>query len=741
MQYKKSLEATAFPVTLFEGCLSNKEIKGITSIEEIFQLIKNGGSSEFNELSKRLLELNKTDKTAYKALKEKKCPAFIIGQFSDRKNEACQHYVPLLGFDIDHAGEATPNLLKQLSQNKYVLAAFHSPSGEGLRFLVIGDHSKENHKAAYKSISDFFSCQLGIPTSQQVRTQLQADGMPLDKIRERIKSLVHIDTGTNNIARLWFYTHVGNDGFYYNPKASIFPFKEVVKDPVKPQSSPLTEIQKIEICKDKVSRQRIAPGRNNYVYSLACEMVKHGIAQGDILSECLKHEEGGFGKLEIEKTVQSAIKSKTVEYSEAQIYKYAQMIGIGKPLGHKKERPKQKPKKVKKETSIDPLNKPKFIRIKELLSNRYDFRFNSVSLEIEYSRKDKNQFEILNENDLICELYEAGFNGVETPLVALLRSSFVPDYDPFIEYFESLPTWKEGDKDYINELAEYVVAKDQDWFSSQFKKMIVRVVACSINEIPFNKQCLVFKGFQNDGKTSFVRFLCPPALRDYYSENYELHNKDGDRALCNNIIINLDELEQYRHSEVSKMKAAITRSRVKVRLQFDRKFTNIDRRDSFFATTNKDDFLTDSTGNVRWLVMEVKRQGIKHFNGGDKGYNQNINMDLVYSQAYTLLKSGFKFEMTREEINYSEKINSGFQFITIEQELIQEFYSPANEDDPGAVFVTSTDIMKSIEPEVKTTLSTRTIGRAMQVLGFEKVQKYFKEYGYQKKGYWVKLLR
>ena len=176
-------------------------------------------------------------------------------------------------------------------------------------------------------------------------------------------------------------------------------------------------------------------------------------------------------------------------------------------------------------TVKDDPNKPKFVRIRDFISQRYDLRLNLVSLDIESKEKDKNSFDVLNENDLVCKLLEAGFTGVETPLFALLKSSFVPHYDPFHKYFESLPDWKDSDPDYIEELANYISAKDQKWFNSQFKKMLVRMTACALNKIAFNKQCFVLKGGQNDGKSSFVRFLCPPTLENYITDHIDVNNK------------------------------------------------------------------------------------------------------------------------------------------------------------------------------------------------------------------------
>lgn len=379
----------------------------------------------------------------------------------------------------------------------------------------------------------------------------------------------------------------------------------------------------------------------------------------------------------------------------------------------------------------------KFLRMKRLLSERYDFRFNAVSLDIEISEKGQNEFKECNPRDLEVELYEEGFNGVENKLKALLGSSFIPEYDPFLEYFQSLPEWKPTDPDHIEQLGGFVKAKDQEWFNSQLKKHLVRTVACSINAIPFNKQCLVLKGWQNDGKTTYIRFLCPPSLQGYITEHLDVKNKDGRLTVCNNFIINLDELSRFPRNEVNKIKSLMTVENLKERLPYAVKPVTIPRRASFFGSTNDSEFLTDSTGNVRWLIIEIEKNGIFHDNGGEFGYNKMIDIDLVWAQAYSLFKSGFKFQMTREEIVKSEKNNKDFQVRTTEQNLIQEFFRPGKKDDNDAIFMTPTQILKAIEPETRQSINSYSIGRALQVLGFEKIQQYDKEKKYMKWGYFV----
>ena len=44
----------------------------------------------------------------------------------------------------------------------------------------------------------------------------------------------------------------------------------------------------------------------------------------------------------------------------------------------------------------------------------------------------------------------------------VIESDYTPVFNPFEDYFAHIPPWKEGDKDYIAELAATVKVKDTD---------------------------------------------------------------------------------------------------------------------------------------------------------------------------------------------------------------------------------------------------------------------------------------
>jgi len=363
----------------------------------------------------------------------------------------------------------------------------------------------------------------------------------------------------------------------------------------------------------------------------------------------------------------------------------------------------------------------KFTITEDYLEKYYVIRYNVVSNDIEYKEINDSKFEVLNENTLYIELYKNGINISLNNLLVLLRSDFVKKYDPFENYFRNLPKW--DGKDYILKLCSYIRVKDQELFNYHFKKWLIRLVATALEYHFFNKQMLVFiDQNQNNGKSTFSRFLCPPSLNKYIAENISL-DKDSRILLARSIIINMEELDTFDKVGINALKALFSKEQINERLPYDRKNTVMPRKCSFVGNTNKTEFLQDETGSVRWLCFEVEFI--------DWDYSKQVNIDLVYAQAYALFKSGtFNYNMTREDIEINEVRNKKFYVRTYEMELVSKYFETDDEELPQN-FITPTEVLEIIEEKEKKKLKTNNakIGKAIKALGNKKF-KPSDNYGY-----------
>ena len=113
----------------------------------------------------------------------------------------------------------------------------------------------------------------------------------------------------------------------------------------------------------------------------------------------------------------------------------------------------------KKDTGDAIVRKPlAIVEVQEVLHQWYDLQYNEVKHVVEGRKKGEGCFNEMKDNNLLIQLLSNGYRISQSTLKALLNSDFVPSFNPILKYFESLPPWDEGNRDYITELANHVKA-------------------------------------------------------------------------------------------------------------------------------------------------------------------------------------------------------------------------------------------------------------------------------------------
>ena len=368
---------------------------------------------------------------------------------------------------------------------------------------------------------------------------------------------------------------------------------------------------------------------------------------------------------------------------------------------------------------VDTATNTIFDRIRKYLAKKYQLRFNEIALELEIKTENGDWTE-LNLNSLYIELTQAGINIAFNKLEILMRSHLITVFNPFENYFQNLEKW--DGENHIQRLTSFVKTTDTEPFQIHFEKWLTRSVFCALKRGYINKQCFVFYNTkQNSGKTSFLRFLIPPSLEKYYTEDIGV-DKDGLIALCKNFIINIDELSVMSKTDVNILKAFISKNTVNARLPYDRKSSLMYRTSSFCGSTNRSDFLTDETGSVRWIIFEVLEI--------DFNYSKEININQIWAQAYynAFERKNYNPELTAEDLIENEKRNEKFKQVSLEQEiLISHFEKSENKND----FLTATEIMLAMSNALGVRMNNVKIGKALTALNFERIKHSKKQvYGY-----------
>jgi predicted P-loop ATPase len=328
--------------------------------------------------------------------------------------------------------------------------------------------------------------------------------------------------------------------------------------------------------------------------------------------------------------------------------------------------------------------------IEVFLKSKYEFKKNTVTGKVEYrlavathSFKELDDYTL---NSIKRELKINGHKASKAELSGLLNSTFTPRVDVIQAYFEALSVPNQG-IDYIDLLAKTVTTTEQELWRLCFKKWIVASVACAVNPDIVNHQVLVLVGSQGVGKTTWLNKLLPPALKNYmYSGHINPNNKDTLTTLTENLFINLDELGSFRRHDIDSLKELITKPTIQVRRAYATYAENYIRRASFMGSVNHFNFLSDDTGNRRFLP----------FTATAINYEHNINLDHVYSQAYSLYVSKFKFHFDKQEVATLHEYLQQYIDTSIEQQLVEKWLLKANKED-AEYLATTTEIAQYLK--------------------------------------------
>ena len=660
-------------------------IVAVKTYETIAELIRSGKYKAKVEVLQQLLAEGKDKEYSNQ---KKSLPAFTpSGRFvGGRKMVNLLEYSRLIILDIDKLSiDKLIEVKEKTIQDKYTYSCFVSPSGKGLKILVKTENSVTKHKETFLKVQDYYEKLLGIS----------------------------IDPSGKDVTRLCFLSH--DKELYLNPQSETF------KTPI--EMSIQSDIEKLI---------EVINGTRNDITSNYDDWLKIGFAIESEFGETGRNYFHEISKINSDYNAETCneqydkcVKNNNSGITIKTLFHIAKQNGIViKSLNRNvSQKPKQKSIKYSSNDEENKITTNKFTITEEYLNKRYDIRYNVISNRFEYKEKDEEKYREMNENNMFIRLQKDNINISLNHLIALLKSDFVQEYNVFRDYFEGLPEWDEH-TDYIQQLASHLETKDRKRLDKHFAKWLVRVVRNAIDDNYFNKQCFVLVSTkQNSGKSTFCRNLCPTKLNDYIVESIGT-DKDSQIAITENFLINLDELSQAEKAEINAFKSMFSKDKVKARLTYDKRPTVHARRASFIGSTDRWEFLTDENGSVRWLCFEIDRI--------NWSYKKNVDIDMVWSQAYSLYKHGeFDYDLTPEEIKENDYINKKYQVSSPERDLLQRYFEPGTKD--NGEFMTATDIIEYISQYSAIRINPVQIGKELKFLGYERVVKYIlgnNRYGY-----------
>jgi len=626
-----------------------------------------------------------------------------------RKLQHLKEYSGVIVLDLDDLSpDALETIRSRVEELKFTYACFVSPGGQGLKILVRVFSRPVLHKQAFNQVKDLYERELN----------------------------VLIDPSGKDVTRLCFVSW--DEMLYLNPSSAIFKtYVNLLEEDIDKVIRKIEE-RKLDITVDYDTWIRIG-------FALTDALGEEGRSYFHRLSRFYSD----YSEPDCNQQFDRCLHAGNTGITSASLFHFARDQGIdistcrslstsviaSAAFSGTKQTPNSEQQKAKSEKR-SPLQE-----IESFLLDRYAFRYNIVTSKVEYRLSPvKTQYAASHnragippvqpphaaaqasftpitdylENSLYRELLTNSLKCQPSLLRSILHSDFCPHYDPFIDYFNALPPWDEA-SDVIRHLADTVQTTNDLLWQVCFKRWLVASVASVLDPEVVNHTAIIFSGPQGIGKTTWLLNLCPPRLKAFiFSGTINPNNRDTLMQLSECMYINLDELENMTRSEIGTVKEIITKSAIRVRRAYGFHNESLVRRASFMGSVNTAQFLTDTTGSRRFLCFDVLAIEYRH----------KVDIDRVFSQAFTLYKSGFMFWFDPEEAREIHRNNEQFLIHSPEEELLLAHFSPVSLS-KARRFLTSSQIISEVSEDSVCNLNLNPgsiirMGLALKKNGFEK---------------------
>lgn len=185
---------------------------------------------------------------------------------------------------------------------------------------------------------------------------------------------------------------------------------------------------------------------------------------------------------------------------------------------------------------------------------------------------------------------------------AMVDIAHLNRFHPVRDYLDSL-TW-DGVERIDTWLVDYLNASaSPKYLSALSRKVLVAMVkriyqpGCKFDHV------LVLEGKQGVGKSTALLRL---ASDEWFTDAHiDVNDKDAVLTMRSKWLIELGELSGMRSADVDRLKEFVSQRVDRLRVPYGRRTENFPRQAIFIATTNRDEYLRDTTGNRRFWPVQV----------------------------------------------------------------------------------------------------------------------------------------
>jgi len=213
-------------------------------------------------------------------------------------------------------------------------------------------------------------------------------------------------------------------------------------------------------------------------------------------------------------------------------------------------------------------------------------------------------------------------------------------FHPIREYVRGL-TW-DGIPRLDNLFIDYFGATDSIYTKEAARKMMVGAIArIFVPGVKFD-MVITFVGKEGTGKSTFANKIG----MQWYSDTFTtVHGKEAFEQIQGAWVMELAELSGLRKAEVESVKHFLTKQVDSFRPAYARVSESFPRQCIFIGTTNSADFLKSTTGNRRFIPIDVNVEAVTKSVWDDLGAH---DVGQLWAEAFKLYRKGEKLYMSKE---------------------------------------------------------------------------------------------
>lgn len=353
--------------------------------------------------------------------------------------------------------------------------------------------------------------------------------------------------------------------------------------------------------------------------------------------------------------------------------------------------------------------------LEEFMNRRYEFRYNTVSDDLEYRQRDSIHFYFKPvdkrvRNSISISALKEGISAWDRDIDRFLNSEYVPLYNPVEEFLYDVGRW--DGKDRIRALADLVPCANPHW-RELFYRWFLSMVAHwrGLDRQHGNSTSPLLVGAQGYRKSTFCRILLPPELRFGYTDSLNFSSKqEAERYLGRFFLVNIDEFDQVSVSQQGFLKHLLQKPAANLRKPYGNAIREVRRYASFIGTSNQKDLLTDPSGSRRFICIEVT---------APIRTNVTINYKQLYAQAMDALYHGERYWLDDEDEAVLKQTNREFEQISPLEQLFHCYLCPVDLEKEEGEWLTAMQIMNYLQTKTRDKLAISKVaqfGRTLQKL-------------------------